>query len=431
MKKNKYYLITFVIAIGLFSPLSQSNYLFAESLGDTRGHWAEDAINWGVASGIVNGFEDHSFKPNRIVSYAEFLKMALKSQNYEIIKGSNQDKWYYDYYASATIYDIYRGSVFEAEKPVSRGNVAMTLASFVEDNLLSEQQAVQFLLDKGITKGKTSATVQGFKPADKLTRAEAVQFLMNFKQFTDKHNLDERAKEADENSIETNKANEEIPIPPSDTEQRNPKVSLEQKHQNTLQRIINSFNPTIRREQSEEYLNSLKGEKEITQESGIKIGRGILWAFRDQENSYKKKSWTLQQVADFQRDLYGGPTVKMRVENDPEETYNFIQQHKDLEEYYIDGDLQGLKINHEDVVMVEPGSIIAFFHPGAIFCYEVSYVALKEIPFNLQAGTAKRIVPDYTMYYVIGFDEEAQRYIYLGQGSEESEATSERVYSYE
>lgn len=424
-------MITIVASLGLLSPLGQSNHMFAESMKDIMGHWAEGAINWGLDTGVVNGYEDHSFKPNQIVSYAEFLKMALKSQNYEIIKGSNQDKWYYDFYASATYYNIYHGSVFEAEKPMNRGSVAMTLASFVEENSLTEQQAVQFLLDKGITKGKTSATVQGFKPADKLTRAEAVQFLRNFKQYTDKLSLDATAKEADEKSVGIDKADEFLTKQPSDTEAETPEVSLKQKHQNTLKSIINNFNPTVGREQSEKYLTYLKGGKEITQESGIKIGRGILWAFRDQENSYKKKDWTLQQVTEFQQNMFGGPNVKIRVEENPEEAFNFIQQHKNIEGYYTDGDLQGLRINHEKIIMVEPGSIISFFKPDALFCYEVSYVALKEIPFNLRAGTAKKIVPDYTMYYVIGFDEDAQRYIYLGAGTEESESASERAYSYE
>ncbi|WP_222708584.1 S-layer homology domain-containing protein [Paenibacillus sp. N3.4] len=50
----------------------------APSFKDTKEHWAADAIATLKASGIINGYEDGTFKPNQIISRAEIVVMLSK-----------------------------------------------------------------------------------------------------------------------------------------------------------------------------------------------------------------------------------------------------------------------------------------------------------------------------------------------------------------
>ncbi|WP_173224376.1 S-layer homology domain-containing protein [Paenibacillus alba] len=47
-------------------------------LKDTSGHWAESSINALTASGIISGYEDGTFKPNKEITRAEIISMISK-----------------------------------------------------------------------------------------------------------------------------------------------------------------------------------------------------------------------------------------------------------------------------------------------------------------------------------------------------------------
>lgn len=47
------------------------------ALKDISGHWAEATIRQSIQTGYVDGYEDQTFRPEREVSRAEFLKMVL------------------------------------------------------------------------------------------------------------------------------------------------------------------------------------------------------------------------------------------------------------------------------------------------------------------------------------------------------------------
>lgn len=46
-------------------------------LTDIDGHWAENEIAAVAAAGIINGYEDHSFRPDNAIEYRHFLKILL------------------------------------------------------------------------------------------------------------------------------------------------------------------------------------------------------------------------------------------------------------------------------------------------------------------------------------------------------------------
>jgi len=54
----------------------------AASLADVSGHWAETAITYLVDKGIINGFPDGTFKPEEPVTRAQFAKMVTLALEY-------------------------------------------------------------------------------------------------------------------------------------------------------------------------------------------------------------------------------------------------------------------------------------------------------------------------------------------------------------
>lgn len=50
-----------------------SNPVPATSFTDDKGHWAEENIKKAVANGLITGYEDNTFRPDKIVNRAEFV----------------------------------------------------------------------------------------------------------------------------------------------------------------------------------------------------------------------------------------------------------------------------------------------------------------------------------------------------------------------
>ncbi|WP_206669822.1 S-layer homology domain-containing protein [Paenibacillus luteus] len=55
-------------------------------LADVSGHWAESSINALIESGIISGYEDGSFKPNKEISRAEIISIISKIINLADVK---------------------------------------------------------------------------------------------------------------------------------------------------------------------------------------------------------------------------------------------------------------------------------------------------------------------------------------------------------
>ena len=72
------------------------------SFTDINGHWAEDTIIKWENEGIINGYDDNTFKPDNSVTRAEFAKiitLAFELKKAESINYIDVDiqKWYYPY----------------------------------------------------------------------------------------------------------------------------------------------------------------------------------------------------------------------------------------------------------------------------------------------------------------------------------------------
>ncbi|AFC33148.1 copper amine oxidase domain-containing protein [Paenibacillus mucilaginosus 3016] len=151
------------------------------AFSDTRNHWSADAVKWAVGSGIVDGYEDGTFRPNQTVSEPEFLAMLLRAYpSSQLTSTSSGSPWYTPYYDYAKKMNWpLLGS--PDRQSYNRGHVARLIAGTQQGTALSLNDSIRFLLDQGLSQGKSSATVQGYAAADPLSRAEAVQFIRNLK----------------------------------------------------------------------------------------------------------------------------------------------------------------------------------------------------------------------------------------------------------
>jgi len=169
-------------------------------LTDIAGHWAESSILQAVREGIIAGYSDGSFKPNRIVTRAEFALMlmnALKRTNQggelPFTDASKIGRWAKNAVALAVeagYINGYRDGTFRPNSAITRAEMAIMVAKvlglssekglateFKDDLAIPEwaKGAIVSIQAKEIMKGSPNGE---FAPAAKATRAEAVTVLL-------------------------------------------------------------------------------------------------------------------------------------------------------------------------------------------------------------------------------------------------------------
>ena len=90
-------------------------------------HWAKNYIMVATDLGLLKGYEDGTFKPEKEVSYAEFIAITLRSLGYVNIDEKSGSTWYSGYIKRMYEIDLNKGmSNFKSyDAPAKRGDVAM------------------------------------------------------------------------------------------------------------------------------------------------------------------------------------------------------------------------------------------------------------------------------------------------------------------
>lgn len=167
---------------------------------DTANHWAEAAIARAVETGFVKGYEDGTFKPNATLTRAEFAVMIarafdLQGESFlpEFTDEAEIGLWARNEVALAIEAGIIRGYTdgsFQPNKPINRSElVAMVVRAMQLDT--GHTEATAFDDDGAIpswAKGSINAAAERnlitgrgdnqFVPAGTATRAEAVTLLL-------------------------------------------------------------------------------------------------------------------------------------------------------------------------------------------------------------------------------------------------------------
>ncbi|MFD0714744.1 beta-N-acetylglucosaminidase domain-containing protein [Paenibacillus sp. GCM10027626] len=166
---------------------------------DTVNHWARNAIAEAAARGIVKGIGEETFRPNGLVTRAEFAAMlgrALQweAEDAEAVFTDPIPAWAAGYVAAGAKLGIitgYADQTFGAEQQISRAEMtamivralklpldASTKPAFKDANQIAKwaKPSVAAAAEANLIRGKGG---QLFAPQDKTTRAEAVTVVMN------------------------------------------------------------------------------------------------------------------------------------------------------------------------------------------------------------------------------------------------------------
>lgn len=162
-------------------------------------HWASEAIVELCEKGILNGYEDGSFRPDEFVSREQFVKMFVTAfelysdngvANFEDVK---VDRWSYNYIltaASAGIVNGVNSKEFMPENKVSRQDAAVMLDRLckkiginLEGRVIStDSDAISDYAKESVEKLKAANIISGFedgsfRPMENLTRAQAAKLI--------------------------------------------------------------------------------------------------------------------------------------------------------------------------------------------------------------------------------------------------------------
>lgn len=107
---------------------------------DSDINWSIPNINTAYAQGIINGYEDNTFRPRDNVAYEEAIKMIVCTLGYSDIDSSG-NPWYSQYIAQATKLGVLdqASSLGRAETPATRACIAQMLYDALEVNIVEQE----------------------------------------------------------------------------------------------------------------------------------------------------------------------------------------------------------------------------------------------------------------------------------------------------
>ena len=197
MKGNIRVVTAFVLTL-----IMSVNVVFAASFSDIGEHWAKDSIlNW-VEKGLISGYSDGTFRPDRAITRAEFIYIINRAYGFNDTVSPAEitysdvpaDEWFYSSIrvAKAVGYITgYDNGTMRPNNSITREEAAVVITKL--NNLTPDaSKAVGFkdsssfeswskpyigaVAEATYMKGDTEGN---FNPTQNLTRAEAVVLLIN------------------------------------------------------------------------------------------------------------------------------------------------------------------------------------------------------------------------------------------------------------
>jgi hypothetical protein len=137
------------------------------------GHWAAADIARAVKAGYVSGLPDGTFKPDKPVSRAEFIKMAVDALGYET--SGSDGAWYTDYVNSALANGLIAPDEYGAKPDYTAAMTRQELARIAVRAIGETAKDRHDALILAVKNGMLSGTGNGeLAPDGTTTRAQAV-----------------------------------------------------------------------------------------------------------------------------------------------------------------------------------------------------------------------------------------------------------------
>ena len=200
-RKRMAILCVAVMLVGLAGGFAapQSSYAVSDNFSDINGHWAKSKIQTAVSLGIVTGYQNGTFGPDKKVTRAEFVCMlnrALGNEGEATISFSDvkSGSWYYHDVAKAVNAAYAAGNTdgtFQPNKTITRQEAAFMISrvvptydddksikSFSDYKSVSDwaYEAMEKMYGRGYISGYSDDRIH---PLDALTRAQAVALVTN------------------------------------------------------------------------------------------------------------------------------------------------------------------------------------------------------------------------------------------------------------
>lgn len=173
----------------------------AKNYPDIQGHWASEGIEWLSGRGIMQGYDDGTFKPDRMMTRAEFITVISRllgvdgNPTISLYPDVTENAWYFggvNGMAEAGIVNGFSDGTFRPEQQMTREEVWVILyrafkkdlqpmqqgeRNFTDDHAISPwaREAASALIEAGVITGYPDGTL---KPKGSITRAEATVLLV-------------------------------------------------------------------------------------------------------------------------------------------------------------------------------------------------------------------------------------------------------------
>lgn len=183
----------------LFIAFSIDNISFAQ-FSDVDNHWARIDISYLTKKGIAGGYSDGTFRPNRNITRAEFLKMVNRVFEYKgkidiAFKDVNEEDWFYEDFRTAVAMGYINGyddGTIRPNRPITREEASKIIVmasilggelpdmdpSFKDKEKIGQwaKSFVRIMEDEGYITGYEDGT---FRPKNQITRGETAKILSN------------------------------------------------------------------------------------------------------------------------------------------------------------------------------------------------------------------------------------------------------------
>jgi len=163
---------------------------------DISGHWAKDSIMKLINAGVISGYPDGTFKPDKTITRAEFTVMLVKALNLETKVGKTFtdtiSHWAKDSISTAAAHGIISGydeNTFSPDDLITREQAAIIIAraaqleTATDELIFTDSQAISPWAKPGVAAAFNSRFITGypdnsFRPQGNTTRAEAVSLIL-------------------------------------------------------------------------------------------------------------------------------------------------------------------------------------------------------------------------------------------------------------
>ncbi|GEL78658.1 S-layer homology domain-containing protein [Tenuibacillus multivorans] len=198
MKRSLLFSLIFALTFSFTIPAS------ADEHDDVSGHYFEWDMRQLIDQGILNGYEDGTYKPDREVTRAEFtvfivnsLNLSLNDSNVQSFSDVGENSWYYETVSIASSHNLVNGyddGSFKPNAKISREEMsvmimnALTFSGVDADNAELtfddvgqiqswSKPSIEKLVTLDVVAGKSSGDEVNFAPNDNTTRGEASALL--------------------------------------------------------------------------------------------------------------------------------------------------------------------------------------------------------------------------------------------------------------